>query len=44
MGIITNFEKPNKINMLIHITNYSEKKFEKVKARIMNANENKIAG
>lgn len=38
IGVISSFESPNKISMLIHITNFSDQRFTKVKGKIMNAN------
>jgi hypothetical protein len=44
IGVISQFNKPNKIDILLHLTNYGEHKFDRVKGKIMNANENKITG
>ena len=44
IGVITTFEKPNRIELLIHLTNYSDNKFTRVKGKLLNANENKING
>lgn len=44
IGVISTFERPNKLVFLVHLTNISEHRFEKVRVKIMNANENKVHG
>ena len=44
IGVISTFERPNKLVFLVHLTNISEYRFEKVRVKIMNANENKVHG
>lgn len=42
IGVISQFEKPNKIDFLLHLSNYGESSFKRVKGKLLNANENKV--
>ena len=44
IGVITEFEGPNRLHFKLFITNFGEETFSKLKGKIMNANNNLISG